>query len=91
MVALAAALSACAPRRAALAARPPAAAKAVSEEDRKEASREYYLAVSSYLAEDYAATRAHLRRVDLLDPGYPAAKALAAKIKAAERASLGGH
>ena len=47
------------------------------------------MAVSSYLADDYAASRAHLRRVELLDPQYPGALELDAKIKAAEKAARG--
>lgn len=76
--------AACAPARTAV--RPRPAPRAPTDADLKEAARQYYMAVSAYLAADYEAARAHLKRVDLLDPTYPSARALEKKIRAAEEA-----
>ena len=64
----------------------------VTAEDRVEADKAYYLAVSAYAEGDFVRARELLKTVARLDPGHAGARTLREKLDAADKAvrSSGG-
>lgn len=65
----------------------PAPRPPVSAEDRVEADKAYYQAVSAYMAGDFVLARELLKPVQRLSPGHAGARTLREKLDAADAAT----